>query len=279
MPSSLHALARLLVLDNPRGTKRLNFSQFRELYRAMEQVARDESVTIEQTEILLLTETTLVRFSTAPHFILRVSAKRPLRKADFDIVLSPHFKGNVDPIPIRAFVWTEIRLSWWILFPVFFFFWYFLGRSSDYSGLQAINQMLVEANALFVGIFVLFTISQNRELLATPQHVKQGTTHQLMQNDRYIAWLSIISLVLAFVSAALAGTAVTGDPLLIPIFDREVQAGEIARFLTAFSLVLLVDALLAVTRYYLRLMRTAVEGEMFRHIMGKASVEDAEDED
>lgn len=276
MSFEMQKLAHDIVTGSVTGTLSVDLQKFSALYRQIENAAHEHDKRVEETHILLLSESALIRFSTAPKFILRVSPGCQLKEVDFSMVLRPKFEGNINPVPLRGFLWTEIKINWYILIPVFVIFLFLLGRDTDFSALQTINQMLVEANALFIGIFVLFTISQNRELLASPELVKEGITHRLMQNDAYIARLSILSLILAFLSAALGGAALRSATLTIPITGWIVNTGNWARWLTSISLVLLIDCLLAVSRYYLRVMRTALEARMYKDLMGSQSENDTD---
>lgn len=271
MSVDLKELATLIIRGEISGTKRLNLQEFKTLYREVEQAAQAGGRQIKETRILILTETSLVRFSIAPRYILRIIDNRALHPSDFDIVLSPKFEGNIQPILLRDFLWSVVRKNWWILVPIFLIFLFLLWQDAQFSALQTINQMLVEANALFIGIFVLFTISQNRDLLASPELVRQGITHQLMQNDVYIAGLSIASLILAFLSTAFAGAALSIVGFELPIIGWSINLGNWARVLTTFSIVLLVECLLAVSRYYIRVMRTALEGRMYRELLSGRS--------
>lgn len=258
------------IMTGKSGTDVISMDDFKKLYRFLERSIQEQNGKLGETYILLLTEQALVRFQINQNFILRVTDnKRALNKKDFDVVLTPRFEGNTKPIPLRAFIWTEIVQNWWILFPISIIFFFLFSHDQTNSNLQTINQMLVEANALFIGIFVLFTITQNRELLASRELVKNGLTHQLMQNDNYITHLAIISLLSAFISAALLCTV--SEPFLEKlIITQSIIIDPLiwSRGFTSFSLVLLIDCFLAVTRYYLRIMRTALEGTMYLDMMG-----------
>jgi hypothetical protein len=271
----------LNILAGKRGTTAIKISDFRVLYRFLEQYSQNQNQKLGETYILLLTEEALVRFEINPKAILRVNDNhRSLEEKDFQIVISPKFEGNIKPIPLRAFIWTEIVQNWWIIVPTSIIFFFLFSKGRVNSSLPSINQMLVEANALFIGIFVLFTITQNRELLASRELIKNGTTHQLMQNDRFITWLAISSLLTAFLSSALVG-AVSENSSQIRIIPEllVIDADLWSRVITTISLVLLTDCILAVTRYYLRVMRTALEGRMYLDIMGSKIDKDKGEEE
>lgn len=266
MPKRFNQIAEAIV-SGEEGAILLNLDEFEALYKTVERIARDSEYSLEKTQILLLTENSIVRFSTAPRFIIQLRTKRALQEEDFKFVISPEFEGNIRPIPLRAFIWTETRQNGLLLLVAFVLLVFLLSFDTEHSALQSINQMLVEANALFIGIFILFTISQNRELLTRTELVRKGHTHRMMQTDRWITWLAITSLILAFLSTAISGVIIGNAQLPKSIVNLKGKALSLSRGITALSFILLVDGLLAVTRYYLRLMRTAIEGEMYRRLM------------
>jgi hypothetical protein len=270
----LSELANNIVVGETSGTERITLEQFKELYRKVARLAEEQNRQLGETYILLLTEVAIIRFSSAMKLVLRVSNNRAIRKKDLDVVITPKFEGNINPIPWRAFIWTEIRLNWWKLLLVGVIFYVLLMHDIGFSNIRTLNQMLVEANALFIGIFVLFTITQNRELLATRELVRQGITHQLMQNDYYITCLAILSLIVAFISTAIT-SGTTGNQSSITEFlliQRLLNSQIGPQILTTFSLLLLLDCFLAVTSYYLRVMRTALESRMYIELMAEKSL-------
>jgi len=261
------------ILSGKSGTCLVTLDEFKKLYRLLEQSAQEKNLKLGETSILLLSEKSLVRFQINQNLILRVSDNnRALNKKDFDIVLIPRFEGNIKPIPLRAFIWTEIIQNWWILTPLIIVFLFLFLHHRTITNLQTINQMLVEANALFIGIFVLFTINQNRDLLTSHELVKGGLTHQLIQNDRYITYTAVTSLLSAFISAALLGTVDGSSQQILKIYNSfTINPVLASKLFTTISLIFLTDCFLAVARYYLRVMRTALEGRMYLEIMGRES--------
>lgn len=275
MNSSKSSLANDILAGKATGqlSKAISLNDFKNLYRQVHSVAQEKKQNLPDVEILLLSDSAIVRFTSAKNFIIRINEGRSLFKNDFELVISPKFYGNVQPIPLRGFIWTELRKNGLILTVLFIGFTVLFGFDSNNLNLQVLSQMLVEANALFIGIFVLFTITQNRDLLATRELIKQGITHRMMRNDFYITALSISSLLAAFLTVALIET-----PLNFTLWTIKATSWQIeittARIAGSFALILLIDCLLSVTQYYLQLMRAAVEGTMFRAIMGSKKDED-----
>jgi hypothetical protein len=255
----------------PCVTDPLTLTQFEELYRQIE-IATDElGISKVETHIVMLTRRALIRFSTARDYIVRVKAERKLTKQDFRVVIRPRFEGNVDPITPRSFLCTEIRQNGPVLLVVSMLFLTILWLGGEISTVQAMNQMLVEANALFIGVFILFTVTQNKDLLMVRELTRRGFAHQMMQNDKYVAWTAILSLLTAFLSTGVAGAA--SHAVVNPLTGREVGFKSCAYVLTTVSIVLLADCLLSVTRYYMRLMQKALEGKMYRDLMGRGQRE------
>jgi hypothetical protein len=266
---NMFSTAQILSGD-AKGQIRVDLNDFKRLYRSV--AAQQQSDKIPEVEILLLSEGAIVKFASAKNFVIRVHENRPLSQKDFEVILSPRFYGNIKPIPLRGFIWTEIRKNGGILIPLYLLFLFFLSFDINNSSLQTMSQMLVDANALFIAIFILFTISQNRELLATKKLVEDGMTHQMIQNDLYMTGLSITSLLFAFLTVVIIESPVNVALWSGTILSWQVEV-TVARLVGVFALILLVDCLLSVTQYYLKIMRTAVEGKMYRDIMSQKEIE------
>lgn len=266
MINSEPSLAQRILAGDISGRKDMSLSNFENLYREIQKVSESTKDQLPNVDVLILSEHTIIKFSSANNFIVFIKESRPLAKKDFKILFNRKFYGNIKPIRWDAFVWTEIKKNGIFLIVIYIVLLYLLSFDSQNSNLQIMGQMLVEANALFIGIFVLFTITQNRELLATRNLVREGITHRMMQNDFYITYLSIASLLSAFLTVVLVGTTINIPLWIIRISSIQVEI-TIARLVGAGSLVLLINCFLSVTQYYLRAMRSAVEGKMFREIM------------
>ena len=259
--------SQIVAGQGPRATDPLTIEQFEALYRQVEIEAARVAIDVGETQILILSGRALVRFAIADNIIVQVHKEgEQLAEQDFRVVIQPSFDGNVDPITVRQFLSTEICQNGLVLLGVaavsLTVLW--LGRGT--STVQTVNQMLVEANALFIGMFVLFTVTQNKESLIVPGLIRRGFAHRMMQNDRYVAWMAIASLLAAFLGAGVAGIA--GGQAVSRLAWAVASAEACSYALTTFSLVLLVDCLLSVTRYYLHWAETAVEARMYREIMG-----------
>lgn len=268
--NNLKSLAQEIVEGDATATYSISLTEFKELYRNIARMCEESNKKIGETRILLLTESAIVKFSIAPNIILQINHDKNLSRKDFDIVISSVIEGNVRPISWRAFIWTEIRHGWWIFLIVSIIFYLFYYKESNFPGISTINQLLVDATSLFISIFVLFTISQNRDLLSNKELVRKGFTHQLMQNDFYITSLAIASLICTFTSSSIL-TQINPTITKIPILNVSFQTGFIAIFLTHIAMLFLLDCFMSVTRYYLKVIRTAIEGQMYVELMGKGS--------
>lgn len=261
-------LLEKIISGEAQGQQRLDLAGFKRMYRQVQLIADQEGVQTPSVDVLLLTETALVQFETAPNFVLRIIESRPLTRTDFEIIIVGNYYGNLNPVPVRGLVWTELKKNGKYLFPVFVLFFILICSHKTDAVLETISQMLVEANALFVSIFTLFTITQNRELFASKELAATGFTHRMMRNDWFMTTLSILSLILAFVSVAIIGTNLD----LVIFAGRSIEI-TLARLIVVLALVLLIDCLLSVTQYYLKAMHTAVESKMYRDIMARRNKE------
>ncbi|MCX6032092.1 MAG: hypothetical protein NT169_22695 [Chloroflexi bacterium] len=257
----------------------LSLEQFKQLYRNLERLSREQGRSLGRPGILLLTRQALVRFPTFPDYSILIVAKRgSFHPQDFEIVLDKEIEGNVKPVTARAFAWTELRNNGALLVLVAFTLWRLLTSDSDLSATTVINQMLVEANAVFISIFVLFTVGQNRDYLVAREFVRKGMAHQFIQNDQYVAWLSIMSLLFALASTAVgAGARLGHQAVTIPVVNVSVNQADSSRIITTIAVLLLIDCFLAITRYYLRLMTGAVERKMIKDWLGKPDTLQATD--
>lgn len=270
MSTDLDALARDIIEGTAHGSLGpVSLSQFEEPYRKIE---RARGANHLNTHILLLSEHTLVRFSTAPSAILIVGDGGRLQEGDFKVVINPRFEGNINPVTPLSFIKAEARQNGLVLVVLYLILLVLLHLDNEYSTIQIVNQMLVEANALFIGVFVLFTVTQNRELLVSRELIRRGLTHQLMQNDQYIVQIAIVSLLAALLSAAsVSGTADSPALLRLPYLGWEFQPRSGSRILTTTSLALLTNCFLSVSRYYLQVFRIALEGRMYQELMGRGT--------
>jgi hypothetical protein len=267
--SDFEILVSKILNGEQRGFRILDLEEFKKLYRILAQTAQKQSqIPLGETKILLLSRSALVKFSSCPNFIVQISGKHPVTKKDFDIVLTPIFEGNINPITWKAFIWTEFLHNWWIIILSLGLLFGFSLNTHQIEGLSSINQSLIDANALFVGVFVLFTISQNRDLLAKKELLQDGTTHQLMQNDYYLTSFAITSLILALFSNVIVNSSIVQMKILIPFMNKALSPYYLAISLTCLSFALLLDCFVSVTKYYLRVQRTAIEGQMYKDLMG-----------
>jgi hypothetical protein len=261
----LRILAEAILSDHLVGSSpTLSLEQFKHLYRHLEKIARERGTYIGEPEILLLTGEALIRFPVAPNYVVYVAAKRrSLTPKDFEIVLEAKPEGNIRPITTFAFIWTELRRNGIVLLLIGVTLSLLLRFDDDLSITTTINQMLVEANALFISIFVLFTVSQNRDHLVVRELSRRGLIHQLMQNDKYIALLSVSSLLMAFVSTTAVSIGRSASPFVtIPLVNITLNLHFWSRAVTAISLVLLVDCFLSIINYYVRVMTKTIETKM-----------------
>jgi hypothetical protein len=265
----LNFIAQNIVQGDQKAVYELSLEEFQEVYRHVARLCQDQNKKIGETHILLLTENALIKFSISK-IVIQINHKKNLSRKDFDVVISPKFEGNVKPITWRAFIWTELVHNWWILISVSLLFYFLFYANNNFSGISTINQLLIESNSLFISIFVLFTISQNRDLLTNKELVRKGLTHRLMQNDYYITSSAISSLVLAFISSSIL-TLPTNITISIPVINFSFFRATIAIALTHIALLILLDCFIAITNYYLKVMRTALESKMFVQLMDEHS--------
>jgi len=273
-------MARQILQEQPRGTNRLELNQFKDLYRAIESVSRQEKRSLDKTTVVLLSEGALVRLSVAPNYIIRVNKRDGnLRKKDFDFLLAPRFEGNVTPIPLRAFVWTEIRRNWYILIPLGVMLVLLLLGDTKFETLNSVNQMLVDANAIFISIFVLFTVSQNTEILRSKHMLQSGETFRLMQNDRYITGMAILSLVMAIISTASSSSSLPNSVFMTRRIFSSVSSLTVFLpvVLTTIASILLVDCLLSISTYYLKIHRSTLDAHAYRILLSGGDNQEDDD--
>jgi len=271
--NNLKVIAQNIVKGDEKGVYSLTLDEFQGLYRLVTALCQNQNKKIGETHILLLTESALIKFSVAPKIVIQITHNKNLSKKDFEVVMFPIFEGNVKPITLGAFIWTEFLHNWWIFILVSILFFLLFYSNNNFSGATTINQLLIQANALFISIFVLFTISQNRELLTSRELVRKGQTHQLMQNDYYITSFAIFSLVLAFISSSILTLPINtlNTLITIPVINFSFFLATVAIALTHFALLILLDCFLAITHYYIKVMRTGLEAKMFTQLMGEQS--------
>lgn len=270
--NKLEAYSKNIVEGEKKGVYVLSLAEFQELYKLVSRLSEQRDKKIGETYILLLTENALVRFSLAQKIIIQVSHNQTLSKTDFNIVISPKFEGNINPITWKAFIWTEFRQNWLIILFITVLFFLLFYMTNNFAGISKINELLIQSNSLFISIFILFTISQNRELLTNKELTRQGITHRLMQNDYYITSFAILSLSLALCSSAIL-TLPTNTMSSFALANSFYSMGTIAIGLTHLALILLLVCFLSVTKYYLKVMRAGMESKMYEQLMNEQEKE------
>ena len=155
--NNIKTIAKEIVDGKESGTYPLTLGEFRELYRVVARVCEENDKKLGETHILLLTESAIIKFSIAPNIVLRINHNKSLSKKSFEIVISPKFEGNIRPVTLIAFLWTEFLQNWWIFALVSVVFYLFFYKNNNFSGISNINEMLINANSLFISIFVLFS--------------------------------------------------------------------------------------------------------------------------
>lgn len=256
----------------------LNLSQFREVYQAIQRNAQGTPV-----DIVLNGDWAMVQFSRLCNHRIRVLQDPPssllsrfvpktvLEEKDFEFAsLHSQFYGAKTYLSLRSFLAEEISTNWlplsltmlisWIVFQ-------FLLGTAGKDVLEKVNELLLTATTLYLSIFLLFTVSQNVDLVKDPYLFRQGLTQRFFRVDQLLAFLAVAVLCVSILSVILLNVS---SPVSLPLFGRTFtipDASIIAPFLSAAGMMMLVDCFLALTQYYFRRMRYILEKKLTKELL------------
>lgn len=267
----------------------ISLSQFREVYRSVQQELGERQLPPTLLDIVLNGDWAVVQFSQLCNHRIRVLQdsstgplsrfldKRILTEEDFDFAsLHSEFHGARTYLSFRSFLKEEAATNWIPLALILLFSWAMFHFSFVTAGediLEKVNELLLTATTLYLSIFLLFTVSQNIDLIKDPYYFRRGLTHRFLRVDQLLASLAVAALGVSILNIVLLNVS---SPISIPLPGRIVvitNVSVLAPFLTAVGLIILIDCFLALIQYYFRRVRYILERELTKELLDQLANE------
>ena len=212
------------LLLNPDNKPRIfehTLSEFEEIYQRVKNMGYDSLI-----DVVLNGDWCMIQFSYLCNYRIiikkefnenafRIRKNEIFKSEDFSFAHDDaHFYGTTERITFGNFIIEELSSNWIIIVFSFGFtilcFWLMVFSSSGLNGLTLINETIISASALFLSIFVLFSISQNSNFYENSYLFRIGLSDRFFRIDKLIATLSIFPLFLSIFIIAI---------IHIPIYD------------------------------------------------------------
>jgi hypothetical protein len=272
----------LEALVKPTGDPKMftiTLSGFKKLFKKIQTKAPGTKV-----DIVLNGEWTLVQFSELCNHSIKVlpdsyvkpiqrflGIKTYLEERDFELATSvAEFYGQRKYLTVWRFIKEEILSDGFTGFIIFItagLLLTFLSNTTGLESIEAASDVLIGISAIFFSIFILFTASQNIQIVATPDLFKSGLTHRFVRVDRMIAWISILALVIAVLCRVSFETL---SNYSVSIGSQTVNLKILIPWLLASAVSLLGNSLIIVVRYYFRRIELLVETDLTKKILSEA---------
>jgi len=261
----------------------LNLSQFREVYQAIQQHIESKPV-----DIVLNGNWAMVQFSRLCNHRIRVTQNLPsnflsrlvhktvLTEEDFDFAIYSEFYGARTYLSLRSFLVEEISTNGFPLLLTMLIslivFQSILGTAGK-GVLEKVNELLLTATTLYLSVFLLFTVSQNVELVKDPFLFREGLTHRFFRVDQLLASLAVAVMFVSILDVILLNLS---PPVSVSLLGRTFTLPDvsvIAPFLSALGVTMLVDCFLALIQYYSRRVRYILEKDLTKRLLDKVMEE------
>jgi len=261
----------------------LNLSQFREVYQAIQQNVESKPV-----DIVLNGDWAMVQFSRLCNHRIRVTQNLPsnflsrlvhktvLTEEDFDFAIYSEFYGARTYLSLRSFLVEEISTNGFPLLLTMLIslivFQSILGTAGK-GVLEKVNELLLTATTLYLSVFLLFTVSQNVELVKDPFLFREGLTHRFFRVDQLLASLAVAVMCVSILDVILLNLS---PPVSVSLLGRTFTLPDvsvIAPFLSALGVTMLVDCFLALIQYYSRRVRYILEKDLTKRLLDKVMEE------
>jgi hypothetical protein len=263
----------------------LSVSQFRQVFGEIQKQAQGTPV-----DVVLNEDWAMVQFSrlcnhrvrvlrdfpsrAIQRFFSRFLPRRMLTENDFEFAsLYAEFHGGTTRLSFGSFIGEELSTNWLPLLFTLLISWgafqalMLAAPPTPKEALEKINELLLTAATLYLSIFILFTVSQNVELIRDPYLFRKGLTHRFFRVDRLLASFSIVVLCLSILNVVLLNLP---SPVSFTVLGRTMSMQDtsaVVPFLSAAGVTVLTDCFLALVRYYFRSVRYVTERQLTKELL------------
>ena len=226
------------------------------------------------THILLNGNWAMVQFSSLcnhririlpDRFLKWVKIKRALDDKDFDFaLLHAEYFGERKHLTFLKFLGEELSTNWLSLIFTFIFgligFYALVNSPTGKDAIEKISETLLTATMLFLSVFILFTVSQNSEIIKDQYLFRKGLTHRFFRVDGFLTVLAVFSMLLCISVIMLLN--VSSDIKLLGFTVNLLNVQHVIPLLSAMALTLLVDCFLSLLNYYFQRIRNVIETDL-----------------
>jgi len=192
------------------------------------------------------------------HF--EITSKESLLADDFDFIQEVKwYGGNKKPERFISFLWRELKQNFFKLLIVAVISISILFYADSLPLYELIISLLIQSSTVFLGLYIIFTVSQSQSLYSDLQLFISGVLHRYYRDDRNITLLGILTVSFTFLNSGILYLLLGYEPNLYIRFGK-------ALFLTV-NIILLFDTFLTVANYYLERNRDILERNIVSEIL------------
>ena len=201
-----------------------------------------------------------------------ITDKRTLLSTDFDFIQDVRWYGaNKKPEMFIPFLWREFRQNFLKLAIVAITSISILFFADNLDLNELIISLLIQSSTVFLGLYIIFTVSQSQGLYSDMQLFKSGILHRYYRDDRNITLLGILTVSFTFLNAGILYLLLGYAPNLYIRLSKAL--------LLTINIVLLFDTFLTVANYYLERNRDVTERNIVAEILHTDYQELTDDQD
>ena len=201
--------------------------------------------------------------------IFCLNPRRILQEKDFEF-LKPfgNIFGTKRKFGFLQFVFEEIQSNWLILIISFLISYFFINtliNSSDgVSDIKFLFETLITILALFLSVFILFTVSQNAELIKDIYLFREGITFRFFRVDKYLAVLAFVDLLICLISFMIITLP---SSITVNKVNITLHKDIIISLTGSFSITIIIDCFLGLISYYFKRVRFIFEKDLSKRFL------------
>jgi len=234
----------------------VSLDEFQRFYSAFVNLAKRSP----KVSLVNLEDRVIGQFSDISPQHFDIVDKKPLINTDFDFIQEKVWYGpNTLPEKFATFLFKEFKQNFWKLFLVALISFIILFLADNLFLYQSIISLLIQSSTVFLGLYIIFTVSQSQTLYSDLELFKSGVLHKYYRDDKNVTLLAIMTVSSTFLSAGLL--------YLLPEDGVNIYAQVTKAMLVTLNITLLFDTFLTVVNYYLERNRDIIERNIAADIL------------
>jgi hypothetical protein len=240
------------------GEKALQVSldEFQRFYSTFVNLTKSSPV----VSLVNIEDTVIAQFSniSPQHFL--IVEKESLLENDFRFIQNRRWYGaKVKPEKFFAFLWKEFKNNFNSLILVGLVSFTLLFWVNNDGLYQLLVSLLIQSSTVFLGLYIIFTVSQSQKLYQDLRLFKSGILHKYFRDDKNVTMLGILTISSTFLNS--------GVIYLLSGFTPNLLAQITKALFSSITVVLLFDTFLTVANYYLERNRDVIERDIVAEIL------------